>query len=877
MLQSGIILFSIKFYSPIESVIIHSLSAIGLGFVTMRKRLLKGIATLCLHHHRKVLLLFVVIFGIAFILTGKLRFDPDFLNLFPAERGPIKLYLENLKEAGTFDYLFLLLEKGEGIESRQLIEAGKRMGESLRRMEIGGEKTFTSVRYEKIEEADFEGIKPILSLFLAHPYLFLDEEDLPKLKEKWDQAEIARQVRKMKSVLVSHASFAMKDLVPIDPFEMRWFLMEKWQAGMKGMEFDESSNFFLSKDQSSLLIIAEPVRPATDFSFSKSLMEALEKTASAIQSDFGKGINISFTGAHPIALSEASTLRFDMQSSFLSSLVLVLLLFFFAYRRWITLLFVGFPIFGGIQLTMGVAFVALGSLNILTSAFSAILVGLGIDFSIHLYDRYHHERALGADISSAIETTLTQTGEGIWTGAFTTIFAFAILYFSRVRGIVELAFLVSVGLFCLLICTFFVLPSFLIWIDGRRNPYSYRSLQTLGLGNLSFVLEKKGSFFLYGFLGLTLFFLFFALRIEVEKDFRNLRPKEIPSLEVMERMVKAFGGKRLEALAIHEGKDLDKLLLKEEALVNILEQYQQEEKIESFTSLSKLIPSPEKQKRIAETIRKSIDLGRVKKDFSKALEENGFEIEAFQSILQNLEDLKRGKENIYPPEILLASLDQGLFRKGWERLLTQRGNTYQMVSPVYYQKGRLSLEHLEKSLPGIFVTGRERVESEMLRIVKEDLFILTPIAFLMILFFVFFHFKKWGTTLMTLTPLTMGLIWMVGAMSIFGIRINFVNAVVLPMIIGMAIDNGVHLMHRHLERDGKDVGHAMRTTGRAMVMCSLTTMLGFGSLVSARYQALSTMGWVTILGMGFCLITSLCFLPALLFSRKEKNDKGKVL
>ena len=169
------------------------------------------------------------------------------------------------------------------------------------------------------------------------------------------------------------------------------------------------------------------------------------------------------------------------------------------------------------------------------------------------------------------------------------------------------------------------------------------------------------------------------------------------------------------------------------------------------------------------------------------------------------------------------------------------------------------------------MTGPEKVESEILRIVKEDLFFLTPIAFLIVLFMVFLHFRKWRTTLFTLMPLVMGLIWMVGAMSLFGIRINFVNAVILPMIIGMGIDNSVHLMHRFLEGGGKDAGHALRSTGRAMAICSLTTMLGFGSLATARYQALSTMGWVTILGMGFCLMAALCFLPTLLILWEQKR------
>jgi predicted RND superfamily exporter protein len=839
----------------------------------MRKRLLKGIAHLCLHHYRLILLIFFILFGIAFVLTGRLRFDPNFLKLFPAEKGPIKLYMENLKETGTFNLLFVLLEKGESVDPQHLIDSGKRIAEFMKGLEIDGRKAFKTIRFQKFEEEDLEGAKSTLNLFLTHPYLFLDREDISKMKEKWDVGEIKKQIRKNKKVLASPASFTLKELIQIDPFEMRWLFMEKWKKGMRGMEFDESSNFFLSKDGNSLLIITEPIRPATDLSFSKSLMEALEKSISSVDTHQDSSIKVSFTGAHPIATAEAKTLRFDMQSSFFSSLILVLILFFYAYRRWITLLFAGLPLFGGIQLTMGIASLTLGSLNILTSAFAAILVGLGIDFAVHIYDRYHQERTLGADISSAIETTLTQTGEGIWTGAFTTIFAFVVLFFSRVQGIVELAFLVSIGLLCALLCIYFVLPSFLIWIDSRKKSYHYQPLQTFGFKKLSSFLEKNPLLCFSILIGITLFFAIFTFRIEVERDFRNLRPKEIKSLEVFDRMAKAFGGKKLEAITIHEGKDFHSLLSKEEEVIGIFERYKRDEKIDSFVSLSQFIPSPEKQKNISRAIRDSIDLDRVRKNFIEALKENGFEMDEFQTLIQSLEDLEKGNEKIYPPEILTASINEGPLKRGIEHLLVKKGETYRIVSHLYYQKGKLSLDQLEKELPGISITGPEKVESEILRIVKEDLFLLTPIAFLIVLFLVFLHFRRWRTTFFTIMPLVMGLIWMVGGMSLFRIRINFVNAVILPMIIGMGIDNSVHLMHRYLEGGRRDAGHALRTTGRAMSMCSLTTMLGFGSLVTARYQALSTMGWVTILGMGFCLITALSLLPTLLILWKGKDDE----
>jgi predicted exporter len=333
----------------------------------------------------------------------------------------------------------------------------------------------------------------------------------------------------------------------------------------------------------------------------------------------------------------------------------------------------------------------------------------------------------------------------------------------------------------------------------------------------------------------------------------------------------------MEAIAIHEGRKLDKLLSDEEKFVRVVRQYEKEGRVDSFTSLADLIPSLEKQARVARSLREAIDLERVRKHFIKLLEENGFEVSHFQPFIQSLENLSQGQETIFLPETLIASLEQGPLKRGVERLLTRTGDTYRVVSHLYYKKGNLSLDQLERELSGISITGPERVESEILRIVREDLFVLTPAAFLIIFFLVFLHFRAWRTTLFTLLPLIMGLIWMMGAMSILGIRINFVNAVVLPMIIGMGIDNGVHLMHRSLEGGGKEVSVVLRTTGRAMILCSLTTMLGFGSLVTARYQALSTMGWMTILGMGFCLVTSLCFLPVLLFRQKEKHGKRENL
>jgi predicted exporter len=268
-------------------------------------------------------------------------------------------------------------------------------------------------------------------------------------------------------------------------------------------------------------------------------------------------------------------------------------------------------------------------------------------------------------------------------------------------------------------------------------------------------------------------------------------------------MAKAFGGRKLEALAIHEEKDLTSLLVKEEKTIKTFERFQKDGKIDSFVSLCQLIPSPDEQKRRAEAIRQSIDLKRVRENLIKALKENGFETSRFQDLLQNLEEMSRGHEKIHSPETLIGFIGQSPLRKGVEPFLTQKGEIYRVVSHLFYQKGNLALDQLEREIPGVSITGPERVESEILKVVKEDLFILTPFSFVIILLLVLSHFRTWKITLLTLTPLVMGLVWMLGAMALLDIRINFINAVILPMIIGMGIDNSVHLMHRYLEEGGE--------------------------------------------------------------------------
>jgi hypothetical protein len=110
----------------------------------------------------------------------------------------------------------------------------------------------------------------------------------------------------------------------------------------------------------------------------------------------------------------------------------------------------------------------------------------------------------------------------------------------------------------------------------------------------------------------------------------------------------------------------------------------------------------------------------------------------------------------------------------------------------------------------------------------------------------------------------MGVVWMIGFMGMAGISLNYATIGVAPMVIGIGIDNNVHLYYRFKEKDRGGVENALTYTGRAVVLCAATTITGFGALCISDYPGLKSIGLLTALGVFFCMLTALVVLPSLM-------------
>jgi len=125
-------------------------------------------------------------------------------------------------------------------------------------------------------------------------------------------------------------------------------------------------------------------------------------------------------------------------------------------------------------------------------------------------------------------------------------------------------------------------------------------------------------------------------------------------------------------------------------------------------------------------------------------------------------------------------------------------------------------------------------------------------------------FRNLRVGLLVLLPVTYGIVVTVGVLTLAGHRFGGMGFAAFPLIVGLGIDNGIHLVRRHLEMPGKDVRQLLAASGAPLIQTNLTTIVGFGALLSATIPPLAELGLITAVGIGLTLLASIFLVPAIL-------------
>ena len=234
--------------------------------------------------------------------------------------------------------------------------------------------------------------------------------------------------------------------------------------------------YFLSYDEKALVLNLIPNFTMMDTHYLVVGTDAAQEIVDGLLIDF-PDVQAGLTGFIAVGRDEMVYSEQSLGYTTLIALLAILILLILSFRMWVAPVLALASLLVGLVWAVGIAAIVVGQLNIMTQMMAVILLGLGIDFSIHLISGFTERRAAGDSIVQSMEATFLKSGKGIITGAFTTACAFLTLLISHSRGMKEMGLVTGLGLLAILFATLFFLPTLLVFRERRLDKKREKGIE----------------------------------------------------------------------------------------------------------------------------------------------------------------------------------------------------------------------------------------------------------------------------------------------------------------------------------------------------------------------------------------------------------------
>lgn len=813
----------------------------------------------------------------------------DLSDFLPERLESREIYERALRDFDSFHHVFVVFESS--LPSSQAAEREAKLKEAARLFDQAIDRPDLPAEY-KIKPATREYFSLQTDRLIVN---LLTERDWETIEGRLSEQGVERMAKRLLALLqVSEpnrsSSRALEDPLGLDDIWRKRLLHD---PGPLAIETSDDGHV-LSEDGSALLMTVRPRGvAATDHRDSRDLMRVLREAAASVferrpELRDKSRISISFLGPHVETDFAAGVILEDMKKTALVSFVLVLLLFLVAFRRPGVVLFVAITLVVGVVWTLGLTTWMVGRLTTITVSFAAVLVGLGVDFAVHIYSRYAEEHRGGAGTRLAMSRAIVLTGEGIMIGAITTAVAFFGLTLTTFAVFRELGLIVGAGILCCLAAVYLVLPS-LVLVNARMWGKHYKMVRPASFGLSRVATSVMGyprATIVVG-VAATAYFAFYARDVSFSTDWSQLVAAPADYQYLKRRTEKQFPVPGPPIVAVVSGDTLQEALEANDRVYANLESGRERfDALLSYDSLRTRLPSIATQERSRERFRSRFlgeGLGKVKTRYEEAGTRAGLAPEAFRPFISRLADLGVAAEGSAESDYLRFDADApDVLIRETQHFVTkvsvdsgepgERRDCFRIMTLIYPRSDAWTasppqafFDHVSESVDNIEFTGdtvllSQAVRSDLARDLARAIFLVGAVVYALLVL----HFRSLRLAALGMLPVVCSLIWTLGTMRLLGIELNLLNAIVLPMIIGLGIDDGIHILQRYFESEDGDVEGAVRHSGRAVTITSLTTIAGFGALSLAHFQGLREMGLLTILGVGYALIATLTLLPTLL-------------
>jgi len=687
--------------------------------------------------------------------------------------------------------------------------------------------------------------------FDKHKLLYLDLEDLKTIRDRID-----RKIQRSKLGPLFVDLEGGEDNKELDFKDLEEKYKIRYRDGAQ-------SEFYESPDGKLLALFVESKAPGLGLSDQTRFQESVQKDIETFDfKAFDSGMKVYFAGATKVI--EYRALVRDLKIAGLISGILIFLPLLIRFRKPHIVLLIFLPMALGLPVSFALASLWVSKLNVTTSFLFAILGGLGIETGIHLFSRYHSKRGEGYSIRDALMDLYLFLGPAVLTAVASLAVTFLLLLFSDFRGFSEFGFISGIGLWVIFFFYFTFFPALLI---------ASEKLRILKIEAAAERKEWSPSFHLRpGFVrwGLLFCLLFTAGSVAAtpfvrfEYNSKKIRSDD-PATRVAKEKQREASGKRVNSPAVtlvmneEEAKDLE-TALEERRKANPLTT------IDTTRSYYSLVPNWQKEKmKVIDEMKELLaddTIKLVKEEKKKDLDKfkqalNETTPVEWKDVPEDVLEVFRGKRD-RPGVLFFVNALPELELDDGRNAIAFADEVSEVNTPA-----------------GVFHPSSDAVVyGQVLKTMFRDSKKVLVISFLSVFGFVFLNFRNFKKACLVMVPIVAGVFWVMGLLWLGGVSLNLYNMVMIPSIMGMSIDNSIHVYHSYEELGKGSLEKVLASAGLSSLLASLTNAAGFLGLLFCHHGGLRSMGIVATLGLLTCLISTLVFLPMILQFwewRKEKS------
>ncbi|MCK6526958.1 MMPL family transporter [Myxococcota bacterium] len=684
-------------------------------------------------------------------------------------------------------------------------------------------------------------------------------------------AGLARAMSRVRDTMASPASAFFEEALLRDPLELTEAALRAALARGNVFDVDLVRDHLLSRDRRHALVLAVPEEAGLGLGAAVDVAAAAREAAAAAR-EAAPGIRAEALGAPVYADESARAIKKDVWASVPVSIAAILGLLVLVLRgprgaggmgtglRAAVLVFV--PAAGGALVALGTLAAATGTIHGVSLAFGAALVGVSVDYGVHLVVHTRRRRAMGGP-DLAVASAVGETSRSLVTGLLTTLAAFGILLLSPSTGMRELGLFAVAGVFGAFVLAVVAVPLlYPRWVDRVAAPREFPEPLGDPIARAAGLAARHRRVTLALFAAFGLGSAVAASGVDFDGDIRNLDSRSEALQQAEKRLQDAFGAAGTAGVVIAAGEDVDAALARNDLVHDILAREGPAAEVTAVASLSGILPSAGRQaSRVAAALAAAgPDPGAR---LAAAATGAGLVPGAFAPFLADLDALRAGAAPPLRPGDLAGTALQSLVEA---RISEKEGSakvlTLVDLPPRMDDLGAFppALEASLRQVPGTVVFSWAGLANEVIAQVRHDLARLLAVGLAGVAALLLMTYRRPGPALRALLPSALALVAVAAWLSMRGIGFNLANACSVVLILGMGVDYGIFVVDA-LARG--DVEEELRGTGSSVAISALTTVLGFGSMATSSNGAVASLGEAIIVGLTTAAAASLLLLPAL--------------